>query len=181
VAKVHQVGKMPLSSMAANHPRIAAGRYFEEPTALLLSRAGTSPARLAVDCSQNAQRKFEEPRAELDVEFDVKRYDLDQLSATLDPRRLTECAAIGLALLFLPHLAEGAVTNVTKEHDRTDYWVDGDQRLLEVSGTRDPRRLRRRHAEKVARGSRNPHGLPYFVSVSCFGDLTSVFSFHEVT
>lgn len=180
MVNAHQVGKVPLSSMGANHPMISARRYFEEPAAYLLSQGGPSPARLVVDCSQNTQRKIEGSDAELDVEFDPDEYEFGRLAATLERRQVIEFAAVGLALLFLPNLADGQVTEVVQVNGRTDYWVNGRERLLEVSGTQDPSRLRTRHTEKVVQGGENPRRRPYFVSVSSFVDRRSIFSFHEV-
>jgi hypothetical protein len=164
--------------MAGNHPRIATGR-FEESAAFLLSDLSTDSASLLVDCTQNRLRKHEEPVVGLEVGFDPRDYDLARLGASLPRKRIVEEAAVGLALLFLPHLADGEITNVTKDGERADYWVDGRRCLLEVSGTEDPRRLKSRHRAKVEQNIRNASGLPCFVSVSCFGNLESLFSFHE--
>ena len=117
---------------------------------------------------------------ELEVEFEPDEYDLTRLVATLQWHRIVEHAAIGLALLFLPHLARGEVTHVTKRGEATDYWVDGDRCLLEAGGTGEPRRLRSYHHQKVERSRDNPYALPFFVAVTSFGNLRAIFSYREV-
>ena len=179
MAEAQKVGPVDLSSMADNHPMIAT-RYFEEPAAYLLGKRRVGSAHLSVDCSQNARRKTEASSVLLEVRFTPRAYNFRQLVATLGQRKITEHAAVGLALLFLPYLAEGEVTEVCRNGDRTDYWVDGNECLLEISGTHAPARLRFRHRAKVAQGRGNPRGAPYFVSVSCFGNFQNVFSFHTV-
>jgi len=173
-----KVAMVRLSSMAGNHPRIATGR-FEESAAFLLSELSPGSASLLVDCTQNRLCRRKEPLLELEVAFDPRDYDLARLGASLPRKRIVEEAAVGLALLFLPHLADGEVTRIAKDWDRNDFWVDWGRCLLEVSGTEDPTRLRSRHRPKVEQARGNPYGLPCFVSLSCFGDLSNVFSFHE--
>lgn len=180
MAKAQSVGPVSLSSMATNHPRIAAERYYEEPAALLLNERQVSPASVRVDCSANRRCKHTGQHSDVAIEFDPSSYDFDKLTSSLQRHRIVEHGAVGLALIFLPYLAAGEVTHVNKRYDKTDFGVDWERCLLEVSGTEDPARLRRRHAEKVAQASANPHARSFFVAVSCFANLNAVFSFHEV-
>ena len=174
------IGPVNLSSMATNHPRISAARYYEEPAALLLNESRQSPVSVRVDCSANERRKHHGEHFDLEIQFDPSSYEFEKLRSTLQRHRIVEHGAVGLALIFLPHIADGEVTHVNKRSEKTDFDVDWGRYVLEVSGTEDPARLRRRHGEKIAQASANPRGKSFFVAVSCFGDLTAVFSFHEV-
>ncbi|MBM3240412.1 hypothetical protein FJZ31_29365 [Candidatus Poribacteria bacterium] len=171
-----------IEDIVAAHPNL----YLEHCAVMavaLMSQQSASPCEFAVECEG-----FSPPalNGETTFRLQVSWSEQTALKAqrvwqTEQPKSIVERASVALtALLFAKLISDGQM-RVTREGDHADYWLPQARCALEVSGTENPRVLRRRHREKIAQVLSNPLGWNGYVVVSCFSARKGVilWSYHE--
>jgi hypothetical protein len=170
-----------IEDIIAAHPDL----YLEHCAVMavaLMSQQSASPYECIVECEG-----FRPPALSSDTTFRLRvswtaqtALKAQRIRHTEQPRAIMERAAVALAALLFALLMPDGQMRVTREGDRADYWLPRLLCAIEVSGTGNPRGLRRRHREKVAQVLRNPLGWNGYVVVCCFTAPQSVirWSYH---
>jgi hypothetical protein len=178
---VAQTFEWAIEDIIAAHPDL----YLEHCVVMavaLMRQQSASPSEFVVECEG-----FRPPALGSDTTFRLRVSWTEHTALTAQrvwhteqPRSIVERAAVALAALLFAKLVPDGQMRVTREGDRADYWLARLLCALEVSGTGNPRGLRRRHREKVAQVLRNPLGWNGYVVVCCFTAPQSVirWSYH---
>lgn len=172
--------QIKLEDMAQWHPGIAT-KYFEEPTACAMLKYSGSPYNLIVDCTNNSYAKCGMVETNINVFFDENKYECATLWNSLEHHRVIEFAAIGIALLLFPTIVEGKVTQVCKRGEKLDFYVNGNQFMLEVAGRTTTGDIFSTHKVKVKQAKDNPDEKNFFVFVCSFPERRAIFSYHQIT
>lgn len=85
-----------------------------------------------------------------------------------------------MAFLLMANRVQKGIAEVTMRGSKADYFVDGRNYLLEISGTESAAHLTSRHTEKVRQLQANPFGLDGYVFVSCFSNQRAKLTFHRL-
>lgn len=177
-----QTFEWAIEDIIVAHPNL----YLEHCAVMavaLMSRLSASPYEFAVECEG-----FSPPALSGETAFRLRLSWTEQTALkaqrvwhTEQPKSIVERAAVALAALLFAKLIPDGLMRVTREGDRADYWLPRLQCALEVSGTENPRVLRRRHREKIAQVLSNPLGWGGYVVVSCFSASQRVirWSYHK--
>jgi hypothetical protein len=171
-----------IEEIIAAHPNL----YLEHCAVMavaLMSQQSTSPVEFSVECEG-----LKIPALSGETTF-LLRVSWTEETAhkahrawhTEQLKSIVERAAVALAALLVAKLLSDGKMRVTKEGERADYWLPQLRCALEVSGTENPRELRRRHREKIAQMLENPLGWDGYVVVSCFSASQRVilWSYHD--
>ncbi|MBI1925181.1 hypothetical protein HYR99_13145 [Candidatus Poribacteria bacterium] len=171
-----------IEDIIAAHPNL-----YLKPCAVmaaaLMSQGSALPYEFAVECEG-----FSPPVLGGEKTFHLRASWTEQTGLqakrvwhTEQPKSIVERAAVALAALLFAKLIPVGEIRVTREGDRADYWLRRVQCALEVSGTENPRKLRKRHRQKIAQVLSNPLGWNGYVVVACFSPSQRVirWSYHE--
>jgi hypothetical protein len=174
--------EITIEDLEAWHPRLLVWHWIPAYVALL-DESVPPPRRMTVECRDLpalAPVVLEERPLRLFWK-ETTAQAARRLRITHQEEAITEFAALAVAAMILPLIAQVSGLQVTERGERADYRLEGGQYVLEVSGTRQQVYLADRHREKVAQGLANPQGCDVYVVVACFEPTNrrAILSYHR--
>jgi hypothetical protein len=164
-----QVFDWSIEDVLTAHPDL----YLEHCAAMavaLMSACGPSPCEFRVTCEAFQPAALHGEHSFLARVAWSPATELAGVRVTRTEQRkpLVERAAVALAALAFARLVPGGGLCVTRQGQRADYWLPEIRRALEVSGTEQPRELRRRRSSKERQVLANPFRWNGYVFLCCF-------------
>ncbi len=170
-----------IESLREYNPGVIWASFFINPAIALLDAYQRKPFPCAIACERIVSAALEEATGEAQVEFDWLPETFpkcQRLFQTLQREGIVEYAAVATAFLVLSNLAQKNISEVTLRGSRADYFLEGRQYLLEISGTESADHFLSRHSEKVRQLRSNPFGKDGFVYDCCFSTQQAKLTFH---
>ena len=154
--------------------------FFINPTIALLESYKKAPFPFEVKCERIKSPNIEQGDVvRIEIHWRPDTFPNSQrLLKTIQREVLVEYSAVAIAFLLVTQVASCTITEVTLRGDKADYFLNGREVMLEVSGTEDTGKAGQRHKEKRAQLLSNPYGKGGYVVICCFSNQMALFSFH---
>jgi hypothetical protein len=171
-----------IESLRETNPAVMWAPFFINPAIALMDSYNLKPFPCRVACENIVLAQLKQANGEISVEFDwlAKTFpECQRLFQTLQREVIVEYAAVAAAFLIITNLMQRNIVEVTLRGGKADYFLDGRQHLLEISGTENAAHLVSRHNEKVRQLQANPFNKNGYVFVCCFSNQRAKLSFHH--
>ncbi len=172
-----------IESLRDYNPAVVWAAFFINPAIALMDYYRLKPFPCTVVYENIASTLLEQTKGEISVAFDwlAETFpDCQRLFQTLQRENIVEYAAVAKAFLLMANLVQKNISEVTLRGSKADYFVEGREYLLEISGTENAEQFASRYGEKVRQLLANPFGKGGYVFVCCFSNQRAKLSFHEV-
>lgn len=173
-----------LESLRELNPAAMWADFFIAPAIALMDSYRVKPFPCLVVCENIASALLDDDASEIAIEYDWLAETFPECSRlfhTLQRDAVVEYAAVAAAFLLVTNIARKNITEVTLRGDRADYFLEGRNLLLEISGTENAGLLAVRRHEKIRQLQANPFGKDGYVFVCCFSNQKAKFSFHRLS
>jgi len=174
--------RFSIESLEMINPEALWAAFFINPAIALMEWYQKNPFPIDVQCEQIISALVDR-RGEVAIEINWQAETFpnsQRLFQTVQREVIVEYAAVAVAFLLVTGITNRTVTEVTLRGDKTDYFLNDREFMLEVSGTENARQVASRHKQKTAQLLANPYGKSGYVVVCCFSNQTARFSFHTM-
>jgi hypothetical protein len=172
--------RFSIESLALINPEALWAVFFINPAIALMEWYGKNPFPLDVKCQQISSPLVDsQDEVYIEITWQAETFsDSQRLFQTVQREAIVEYAAVAVAFLLVTEIGNCTITEVTLRGDKTDYFLNDREFMLEISGTEKARQGASRHKQKTAQLLANPYGKEGYVVVCCFSNQTARFSFH---
>jgi len=155
-------------------------RFFINPAIALMEWYKKFPFPMDIECERIISKHIND-NGQLQIELswrpDTFPHSI-RLLKTIQREVVVEYSAVAVAFLLVTVIANCTITEVTLRGEKADYFLNGRELMLEVSGTENSKTAKTRHKEKGVQLQSNPYGKGGYVVVCCFSNRIAHFSFH---
>jgi hypothetical protein len=170
-----------IESLKEINPEGMLAEYFIKPAIALLEDYRLVPYPLDITCSQiDSDLLNGSDTLQVEINWLKETFpDSKILLNTIQREVIIENTAVAIAFLLTTEVVGCTIDEVTLRGDRADYFMNGRDLMLEISGTGALKQCATRHKQKSEQLLENPYGKPGYVVVCCFSTQEGFFSYHE--